>query len=227
MAGNDFSPSSFAGAMQLRTRKENKFDQVESSLPDPRVPRLEASQLPGLSGFLNRLGNLNPFGKPVTGDDIVWLLDNTAFKPPPCGASSPWHAEFVTAVFEREAKGRVADMVTSVVRAVGLADDAVERKTVEERVMPFLWDVRPARTITAVHAQHDTHIRLGPTNVNGIASNVLKIPSSSEGSLVKASTRLGGGEGAIVDMQTYYAGPDGWGIISGARDDVAPSRLTR
>ncbi|POR34997.1 Phosphatidate phosphatase APP1 [Tolypocladium paradoxum] len=220
MGGNGFNPSSFAGAMQLRTRKENKFDEVESSLPDPRVPRLEATHLLNLSGLLNRLGNLNPFGKGVTSEDLVWLLDNTAFKSSPRGASSPWQAEFVAAVFEREAKGRVADMVAGVARAMGLADDAEERKTVEERVMPFLWDIRPARTITAVQAQHGTQLRLGPTNLNGLSSNVLRVPSSSKGSLVKTSTRLGGGEGAIVDMQTYYAGPDGWGIISDVDDTI-------
>ncbi|PNY25050.1 Phosphatidate phosphatase APP1 [Tolypocladium capitatum] len=223
MAGNDFNPSSFAGAMQLRTRTENKFDHVESSLPDHRAPRLEASRLRnlgGLLGLLNRLGSLNPFGKAVTSEDLVWLLDNTAFQSGPGGASSPWQAEFVAAVFEREAKCRVVDIVTGVVRAVGLADDAEERKTVEERVTPFLWDIRPARTVTAVQAQHGTQLRLGPTNVNGLSSNVLRVPSSGKGSLAKTSTRLGGGEGAIVDMQTYYAGPDGWGIISDIDDTI-------
>ena len=210
MAGNDFIPSSFAGAMQLRTRKKNKFDEVESNLPDPRVPRLEASQALSLSGLLTWLGNLNPFGRAVTSDDIVWLLDNTAFQSAPrdgsSSSSSPWQAEFVTAVFEREAKGRVADMVTSVVRAVGLADDAEQRKTVEKRVMPFLWDVRPARTITAVQARPGTQLSLGPTNVNGLSSNVLQVPSSKKGSLLDTSTRLGGGEGAILDMQNVLCG---------------------
>ena len=212
MTVNDFNPSSFAGAMQLRTRKEKKFDEVESNLPDPRKPKLETTQLLSVRGWLDRLGSLNPFGRAVTNDDLVWLLDNTAFKT----GGGAWQAEFVAAVFEREPRGKVVDMVTGIVRAVGLADDAAERKTVEERIVPFLLDIRPLRTVAVTQHHRRGELKLGPTNVNGLSSNVLAVPSGSRGSLVKSSTKVGGGEGAIVDMQTYYAGPDGWGIISGA-----------
>ncbi|GJN75134.1 actin filament organization protein app1 [Purpureocillium lilacinum] len=216
MTVNDFNPSSFAGAMQLRTRKEKKFDEVESNLPDPRKPKLETTQLLSVRGWLDRLGSLNPFGRAVTNDDLVWLLDNTAFKT----GGGAWQAEFVAAVFEREPRGKVVDMVTGIVRAVGLADDAAERKTVEERIVPFLWDIRPLRTVAVTQHHRRGELKLGPTNVNGLSSNVLAVPSGSRGSLVKSSTKVGGGEGAIVDMQTYYAGPDGWGIISDIDDTI-------
>lgn len=197
--------------MQWRTRRERHFDEIESTLPSPNeAPEPQARRCWSVSGLLNRLGKLNPLSRPAT-KDIVWLLDNTAFQSTP---GAHWHAEFVAAVFEREDKGRLVDVVTGIARVTGLADDAEERRTVEERVLPFLWDLCPARTISALHQGRS--LKLGPTNINGLSSNLLRIPSSINGSLVRTSSKVGAGDGAIPHMQTYYAGPDGWGVISGA-----------
>lgn len=211
MAHNAYSPSNLASAMQLRTRKENKFDEIESSLALAKSSTVPLAQGQSrLASWLNRFNVLQPFAKPATNEDIVWLFDNTAYEFPRTGT---WQAEFVAAVFEREDKDTLMDMVTGVVRAVGLADDAAERETVEERVLPFLWDIRPARTVIAT--QNRKSLKLGPTNINGLSSNELKVPNNNRGSLVKTSTKIGGGRGSITNMQTYYAGDDGWGIISG------------
>ncbi|KAK2603959.1 hypothetical protein QQS21_003894 [Conoideocrella luteorostrata] len=216
MANNKINPSNFAGVMQLRTRKEKNFDEIESSLGLAKSSTLPLAQGQSrLTSWLDRLNIFRPFAKPVTDDDIVWLLDNTAYKSPRSGT---WQAEFVAAVFEREDKEKLMNMVTGVVRAVGLTDDAAERATVEERVLPFLWDVRPARVISATQQSH--LLKLGPSNINGLSSNVLKVSKSKKGSLVKTSTTIGGGLGSIVNMQTYYAGEDGWGIISDVDDTI-------
>lgn len=210
MAQNDINPSNLAGAMQLRTRHEKKFDAVESTLSLAKSSTIPLAQAQSkFTGLLNRFGIMNPFAKPATSEDVIWLLDNTAYKP----NQGSWQAEFVAAAFERENKAKLMEMVTGVLRAIGLADDASERQTVEERVLPFLWDIRPARTIVA--SQNGHSLKLGPTNINGLSTNVLKVPNSTNGSLVKTSTKVGGGRGSIVNMQTYYAGQDGWGIISG------------
>ena len=218
MADVNFNPSGMAANMQERTRRQNEFEKMESSLrlgKSSTVPMAQAQS--SFTGLLNRLGILSPFSKSVNNDDIVWLFDNTAYKSPHGG---DWQAEFVAAVFEREDKDTLVDMVTGVVRAVGLADDAKERETVTKRVLPFLWDIRPARTIAAT--QKGKALKLGPTNVNGLSSNVLRVPSGSVGSLVKASTRIGGGEGSIMNMETYYAGQGGWGIVSGKLGSSCP-----
>ncbi|GAO15036.1 hypothetical protein UVI_02027430 [Ustilaginoidea virens] len=202
--------------MQLRTRKEKGFDDIESGLTLAKSSSIPLAQdKSGFTGWLDRLNIFRPFSKPVTEDDVVWLLDNTAYR---SSQSQAWQAEFVAAVFEREDKQKLMDMVTGVVRAVGLADDAAERKTVEERLLPFLWNVRPARTIAATH--QSKQLKLGPSNVNGISSNVFKVSDSSGGSLVKMSAEIGGGQGSIASMQTYYAGDDGWGIISDIDDTI-------
>lgn len=209
MANINFSPAKLAGEMQLRTRKERKFDDVEAGLPDPTTA---SARIPSVSigGLLTKIGNLNPFGRPVADGDLVWLLDNTAFRHSRLGS---WQAEFVAAVFERDARCKVVDIVAGVASAVGLADDAEERKTIEERLMPFLYDIRIARTLKLEHDGKE--LKLGPTNINGISSQVIKVASNDKGTFVKAKASVPRGVGGILDMQTYYAGPEGWGIISG------------
>ncbi|TWU78965.1 hypothetical protein ED733_008149 [Metarhizium rileyi] len=216
MAHKSHTPSTLASTMQMRTRKEKKFDEIESSLglaKSSTVPLAQGKSW--LTSWLNRLKILQPFAKPATDNDVVWLLDNTAYRSLRTGT---WQAEFVAAVFEREDKETLMEMVTAVVRATGLSDDAAERATVEERVLPFLWDIRPATIVTV--DQVSKELKLGPTNINGLSSNVLNVFSSNKGSLLKASTKIGGGWGSIAKMQTYYAGEDGWGIISDIDDTI-------
>lgn len=208
MADSDFNPRLYASEMQLRTRKEKNFDQVEAELPDPKSSAL---QLPAVNvnGWLNRLTNLSPWGKAVNDQDIVWLFDNTAYK----NRSGQWEAEFVAAVFEQDPKCKVVDVVTSIARTLGLADDCKERKTIEERIYPFLWDIQAVRVFTLKHQRRS--LRLGPTSMNGITSNVLNVDADREGALVEAKAQVPRGVKGILDMQTNYHGPDGWGIISG------------
>lgn len=223
MDDNTFSPLAQASTMQRRTRREKHFEEIESTLPSPQEPpeAAQARRRWSVSGLLSRLGKHNPFSRPATKDNIVWLFDNMAFQSAP---GAPWRAEFNAAVFEREDKDTLIDVVTGIARVTGLTDDAEERRTVEERVLPFLWDLCPARTIPALH--QGQVLRLGPTDVNGLSSNLLPIPNGTNGSVVRTSAKVGGGGGAMPHMQTYYAGPDGWGIISGAFLPCSPSHPT-
>ncbi|KPM41182.1 hypothetical protein AK830_g5343 [Neonectria ditissima] len=216
MAVPDASPSSVARAMQLRTRKERKFDEVEASLPDLKT---KAVQRPlsalDFNGWLSWLGNFNRMGKAVDGDDIVWLFDNTAYKSPKHGV---WEAEFIAAVFEPDLKCHIADVVSSIAKMLGLADDAAERDTIEERLIPFLWDIQTVRVFNVDH-QGD-NLKLGPTSINGITSQVLPVKRHSKGSFVKATAKVPGSVSGILDMQTYYAGAEGWSIISDVDDTI-------
>ncbi|PON25996.1 hypothetical protein TGAM01_v204940 [Trichoderma gamsii] len=209
----DFVPSKIANDMQVRTRQHRNFDKIEGQLVDPKDSA--AYQL-SISGVLNNLSLWNPFNKAIVKGDIVWLFDNTAFKE---AENEEWQAEFIMAVFENEAKCKVADIVTSIASAVGLADDAEERKTIEQRLMPFLWDIRTARTTTV--AQGDLSLKLGPSGFNGIATNVCKLLHHSKGSFTtkKATLDVEGVEG-VLSMQTHFALPEGWGIISDIDDTI-------
>lgn len=170
----------------------------------PGVPNLS------FGGIIKKIGNLNPFGKAVTQNDTVWLLDNTAFR---TSRLRSWQAEYVAAVFERDPNCKVADIVSGIAEAIGLTDDAAERDTIEERILPFLWDVRIVRIVKVGIQGKD--LKLTPTNVNGISSEVLRIPSADKGTTVKSIAKVPAGADGILEAQTFYAGPEGWGIISG------------
>lgn len=220
-----FTSSKFADAMQLRTRKEYKFDEVEAGLPDPkalsnsrRMSR-QSSRLAdntpsgdgsGLRGIIAKIGNLNPFGRALAEGDLVWLLDNTAYKQ---DGGSAWRAEFVAAVFEKDDSCKVADMVSGIAKTVGLADDAAERDTIEKRIAPFLWDVQLAKTIRVEHLQKS--LKLNSTSFNGISTSTQTVGPSKDGSAVKGKATVPTGVSGIMEMETYYTEPEGWGIISG------------
>lgn len=209
-----FNPATFAGDMQQRARKEMKFDEFEASLPDPKsksfkMPGVPPSSL-SLGGLVKMLGQMNPLGKNVSRDDTVWLLDNTAFR---TSRLRSWQAEYVAAVFERDPGCKVADIVSGIAQTVGLADDARERDVIEERILPFLWDIRMVRTVRV--ATQGKEIKMTPTNVNGISTQVLKVPGADKGSLVKSSAKVPPGANGILEARTFYAGVEGWGIITG------------
>jgi hypothetical protein len=85
------------------------------------------------------LGSKNPFGrKACPSDNVVWLLDNTAYRPAPDGA---WEAEFVAAYFHRGRK-EINRYISNVADLIGLdgkvgADDEV-KKRMEERLRPLV-----------------------------------------------------------------------------------------
>lgn len=212
MADNEFSPSRFAGDMQIRTRKAQDFDAFEASLPDPQSSALSIGNF-NIHEILNKVAAANPFGRPVNHEDIVWLLDNTAYLSPEHKFHSVWEAEFVAAVFEKEPKCKVADIVVGVAEKLGLADDEESKNTIEERLRPFLWDVRPAKVVKVTH--QGKHLKLSPTSINGITTSTQKLDKDEGGSLVNSEVTDATEASGLHHAQTYYAGPEGWGIISG------------
>lgn len=196
--------------MQMRTRKEHNFSKIEEDLLDPRPVQTNTLTV---SSLRSKLGFFNPFGKKtVSRGDLVWLFDNTAFRH---SRMSSWQAEFVTAVFEKESANRLVDLAASIARIVGLADDAKERETIEQRLQPFAWDIRVGRNAVISQEGSRKTIKLGATGSEGCSSDVINISSHGKGSFVRASAVVTGGVEGILDMQTYYAGEDGWAIISG------------
>jgi hypothetical protein len=220
---NSTTAASLASKMQLRTRKQMRFDEMEAKLPDPRpLPALGALARGTASAILSHFGPRALLSKPITNDDIVWLFDNTAFKASRTGS---WQAEFVSAVFEREPKCKVVDVVSAIAGLLGLADDAEEFRTIEERLLPFLWDIRPGRQVRVAHGEQD--IKLGPTRSNGLSSDVLKISGGDPGTIDElvisnAQKHTSG----LLKMKTTFAGPEGWAIISG-KSGHNPHRQSR
>ncbi|KAL7929157.1 hypothetical protein V8C35DRAFT_203469 [Trichoderma chlorosporum] len=209
----DYNPSAAAHEMQLRTRKHRDFDEVEKQLVNPKT---SAPHQLSVSNVLNEISTWNPFAKAIVKGDVVWLFDNTAFK---ADENTPWQAEFIMAVFENEPKCTVADIVASIAGAIGLADDAEERKTIEQRLLPFLWDIQASRSTTV--SQGGLELKLGPSGFNGISTNVLKLLHDGKTSLTTKETTLNiEGVSGVLNMETHFAAPEGWGIISDIDDTI-------
>ena len=206
---NESFGAGLANNMQHKARKERKFDETEAVLPRVRAETALPIDL-NVSSILSHLGSRNPMPKPIVPGDIVWMLDNVAFKPSRLGS---WQAEFTVAVFENEPKCVVVDVVNVIARLVGLADESHEYRTIEERLMPFLWDLRRGRQVLA--QQKDKNFKLGPTGPGGVAHDVIKVPAGEEGTIVKSDALVPKGVGGILQSWTYFAEPDGWSVVSG------------
>lgn len=201
--------------MQLRTRKKKGFDKTEALLPLIRPHVTLAMKAMDVVGLLSYFGKRNPLPRPVAPGDVVWMLDNVAHK-----TKKGWQAEFIAAVFEHDAKCAVVDVVQAIASLIGLADDAQERDTIEERLMPFLWDLRVGRRFTAVHG--DTRVVLGPTDSRGISSDIVRLPRSSPGSIATTTAKVPESVSGVLQSWTYFAEPEGWSVISGTHTHFLP-----
>ncbi|OAQ97237.1 hypothetical protein LLEC1_04244 [Akanthomyces lecanii] len=97
------------------------------------------------------------------------------------------------------------------------SDDA----TIQKRLIPFVWDVRVAKTVTVSQTRSSRTIKLGPTGFNGVSSNVAQVSSHSKGATVEARAGdVPSGIPGLLGMKTYYASPSGWGVISDIDDTI-------
>ncbi|CAI4213338.1 unnamed protein product [Parascedosporium putredinis] len=120
-------------------------------------------------------------------------------------------------------KERLVDLVGVIARIIGLADEAQEFETLEERLLPFVWDLRPGRKLTAVHS--DKRLALGPTGPNGIAGDVVKLPAGEAGALAKTHAAVPQGVTGMLSSWTYFAEPEGWSVVSDVDDTIKNSGI--
>lgn len=206
--------------MQRRTRKERGFDKAEADLPvftkttvKPRSSTLSANGK--LGDILSYLGSRNPLPRQVAADDTVWMLDNTAYKNPQSGQ---WEAEFVTAVLEQEPSCKVVDAVSSIARKLDLGENDASYATIEERIQPFIQDIRPGTQVKALQAGSNL-LKLGPGGRNGISSDVKPAEKSGDHPNIAPSfAQVPDGANGVLMMKTFFAEPEGWSVISGESD---------
>lgn len=217
------APRQRASAMEVEARNAAKFPDVEKSLGE-RVAD-------GGMGYVDRvtslLGSRNPFSKAAKPDtNEVWLFDNTAYRPVDknTGQLGPWQAEFVAAFF---IKGRadINSAVAKIADTIGLdgslGSDAEVRKTIAERLKPFVQQIAPARTLEVTIPAPDgaSHTRnLGPSDGNGISSQMLLTGGrdDSNGKTVSCTAPTF----PSVKNQMVFTGPEGWAVISDIDDTI-------
>ncbi|KAK7978771.1 hypothetical protein PG988_006261 [Apiospora saccharicola] len=218
------SEFSITDDMQKRTRKECRFHEVEADLPSygkdgkKRSPSVSTDGVRDAAlGFTSYLGSKSPVYRNVTAEDTVWLLDNTAYKNAETGK---WEAEFVSAVFAQKPSCTVLEAVTAVAHKIGLQDNDPNYPTIEERVLPFIQDIRPGTKVKAIQADK-TLLELGPGGRNGISSDVKTVLEGQGHPQISTTTAdVPSGVNGVREMKTFFAEPEGWSVISDIDDTI-------
>ncbi|KAI1151470.1 hypothetical protein F4825DRAFT_422591 [Nemania diffusa] len=206
--------------MQHRTRKECRFDETEQDLPDfsGKIPTVTAalSTKDKFWSALSYLGLKNPISRPITADDTVWLLDNTAYRNEKTGF---WEAEYVAAMFSQHSSSAIIDAVSAISDKINMDECDPAYKTLEERIKPFVQDIKPGTQVKALYGGK-VPMKLGPGGHNGISSEIKKLPGGDDGELVPTFASVPKGANGLLEMRTFYAEPEGWGVISDIDDTI-------
>lgn len=213
------SEFSITDDMQRRTRKECGFHQAEADLPSyaknvkVRSPTLSADGAKEkLMDVTSYFGSNSPIYRNVAANDTVWLLDNTAYKNAETGK---WEAEFVSAVFAQQPSCTVLEAVTAVANKIGLSDNDPNYPTIEERVLPFIQDIRPGTKVKALQGGAE-RLELGPGGRNGISSDIKPARErQGQSQIAKTTAEVPYGANGVLEMKTFFAEPEGWSVISG------------
>lgn len=199
--------------LENKTRQQGKFSDVEADLPDIKLAE-GSDHRPSLkTDVLSYLGSWNPLPQDITENDQVWLLDNTAYRSESTGQ---WQAEFVAAVFDQNTGVEISKAVANIAEKLGIGHGDAAEATIQERLMPFVQSILPGRRVKITFDQTQ-EINLGPGGRNAISSDTKVIPEHSDGAIVSSVAQVPQGANGVLKMQTVYAEPDGWGVISGMR----------
>lgn len=204
--------TSDATSLESQTRTDLGFPDVEASLVS--IGAAKVSGTSKLQDILSYLGPKNPLPAPITKNDAVWLMDNTAYR----GPTGSWHAEFVAAAFSAHVHSRFVDAVGDIAGAVGLSKGDKEEAVIEKRIVPFVMDILPGRQVKAVF-EDSARLRLGPGGRNGISSDVKKLHSVPKRTIGVTTADVPEETTGILEAKTFFAEPEGWSIISGTRFD--------
>ena len=172
------------------------------------------------------LGKSNPCALSARSPkDSVWLLDNLAYRP--VSASDPlfvaqhaWHAEFTSCYFLRDSGRNLSRVVADIAEKVGLRDMNIPNdegeKRIAERLRPFLEVLRPARHVDVrFGGKGGKTKRLGPAGRSAVISQVVgPLGRFTSGDVVETHA-LVPELCPLGPMRTYFAGPEGWAVVSG------------
>lgn len=220
----------------MRQETQENPEERESRLAgdfylEQRLPsRWTTGRAPALIQFISSfLGQKNPLVQPADPrQNTVWLLDNTAYRQVHQNPHKrqQWHAEVVACVFMKHGRQDICKLVASVADAIGLdgeiGTDEETRKRITQRLQPFVNEIAPARFMTLEVPLPSGHIkkhRLCPTDRNGISSQTVLTGAHDieDGTIIKAYLK---GWDHTVSMNTVFASPEGWLVISDIDDTI-------
>jgi hypothetical protein len=197
--------------LEEQTRQHGHFSDTESSLASASTYQTQASRKQHkITHLLSYLGSSNPLPAPISADDVVWLMDNIAFR----GRGGEWMAECVACAFDHRPSPKVVDIVGDIASKVGLSKGDREERTIERRIAPFVMEILPGRQIK-VKFNRKGQLKLGPGGRNGISSDLKSLPKAHGGTVVTSTADVPMGVVGMLEMKTMYAEPEGWAVISG------------
>lgn len=198
-----------------KTRRERNFADVESGLPDIKMSPGPDDRPDLATKLLSHLGTWNPVPHRITDNDTVWLLDNTAYRT----ADNEWQAEFVAAEFDKSTGAEVSKVGAEVAEKIGIGKGSAQETIIRDRLIPFVQAVLPARVVKVDFAKQ-VELKLGPSGRNGISSDIRALPEFGNGEVVPSQADVPQQTNGILEMNTVYAEPEGWGLISDIDDTI-------
>ncbi|MCJ1402877.1 hypothetical protein MMC11_006098 [Xylographa trunciseda] len=208
---------------EREARNAAGFPGVEKSLPKHIGSRFNIPFLDNITSFF---GNKNVLAQEVNPkDDVVWLLDNTAYRPvlDNSGERPPWEAEFVAAYFTRDSGKDVSGWVAQIADRLGLGQQgdnrAEEEATITERLIPFVNTIQPARFVHLRFPNGETQ-KLGPGGRNAISSDIVGTMSNHSDGATLEVTAVPSEVAPHGSMLMHFAEPRGWTVISDIDDSI-------
>ncbi|PYI04892.1 hypothetical protein BO78DRAFT_462311 [Aspergillus sclerotiicarbonarius CBS 121057] len=158
----------------------------------------------------------------------VWLFDNTAYQlaSPTASGQASWRAEVVASVFRKDSRKDITKLVAMIADLIGLdgeiGTDKETRHRITERLQPFLFHTASAHLMTLETPLPNNTIQMqqiGPTDDSGISSQTISADSQhiTDGTKIRSYLR---GWGSEVFMDTIFASPQGWLVISDIDDTI-------
>jgi len=159
--------------------------------------------------IIAKLGTHNPLVMPMSTSEYAWLFDNTGFY-----NGTEWRGEFLCAVYEKDSAKGLSDAVAHIAEEVGLGKGDKAEATIAARVEPFLDQIGRLKTVTVDFGGLGL-LQLGPTGLDGTSNNELPIPGNQWNDGHWSTAKVVAEDGSNDGMTTLFAGPEGWGLISG------------
>lgn len=209
--------------MQISSRTLREAHKSHSQLIERESPRRRIRQILRFIGLHDRIITAQSI---QPGRHVVWLFDNIAYQPMHRSHhGQPWEAEIVACVFGRERRN-IGHYVARIADFVGLdgefGENPIIRRRITQRLRSLLYVVAPSRTLSVDLPLHDGAVRryhLGPTNENGVITQTVSLPQSHMGDRSVVISELKGSNGQVC-MQTRFASPHGWLLVSDIDDSI-------
>lgn len=165
-------------------------------------------------------------------NSIVWLLDNTAYRPvSPDQPTRPgsWHAEVIACIFQRADEHEIGKFVAAVTDYIGMdgevGTDKVVRQRIASRLRPFLDHTVPNRLATLEIPLGDNSTQshtIGPSDRSGVICQDVCTGDHYAEDGTRTQPYLQGTD--AVSMDTIFSAPEGWLVMSDIDDTVKITR---